>query len=155
MFTSLMERKNMKNFNSIILQIFRIILASVFIYAGLIKLLSPESFFETLQEYRLLSSNLSYILAYLLPPFEIILGVGLFLNRYAKVCAYSIIFLNVIFIFAIASVWIRGIDISCGCFGQISSLTNNYLWDILRDIILIILALSFILIYIRPNNNKL
>ncbi len=144
----------MNNFKFVILQIARLILAIVFIYAGFVKLLSPEMFFESIQEYRLLPLNLCYILAYLLPPLEIFLGVGLFLNRYAKTCALLILFLNIIFIFAIASVWIRGIDISCGCFGQSSSLTNNYLWDILRDIILIILSLTFILLYTHSKNNK-
>lgn len=134
----------MKNFKFIFFHITRPILAIVFIYAGFAKLISPETFFENIQEYRLLPLNLCYILVYLLPPFEIILGVGLFLNRYAKTCAFLIVFLNIIFIFAIASVWIRGIDISCGCFGQISSLTNNYLWDILRDVALIILTSIFI-----------
>lgn len=144
----------MKNFKFIFFHIARLILAIVFIYAGFAKLISPETFFENIQEYRLLPLNLCYILAYLLPPLEIILGVGLFLNRYAKTCAFLIVFLNIIFIFAIASVWIRGIDISCGCFGQSSSLTNNYLWDILRDIILIILSLTFILPYTQSKNNK-
>lgn len=134
----------MNNFKFVILQITRLILVIIFIYAGFVKLLSPETFFENIQEYRLLPLNLCYISAYLLPPLEIILGVGLFLNRYAKTCAFLIVFLNIIFIFAIASVWIRGIDISCGCFGQISSLTNNYLWDILRDVALIILTSIFI-----------
>lgn len=134
----------MKNFKFIFFHIARLILAIVFIYAGFAKLISPETFFENIQEYRLLPLNLCYILAYLLPPFEIILGVGLFLNRYAKTCAFLIVFLNIIFIFAIASAWIRGIDISCGCFGQSSSLTNNYLWDILRDVALIILTSIFI-----------
>lgn len=134
----------MNNFKFIFFHIARLILAIVFIYAGFVKLLSPETFFENIQEYRLLPLHLCYILAYLLPPFEIILGVGLFLNRYAKTCAFLIVFLNIIFIFAIASVWIRGIDISCGCFGQSSSLTNNYLWDILRDVALIILTSIFI-----------
>lgn len=137
----------MKNFRFVILHIARLILAIVFIYAGSVKLLSPEAFFGSIQEYRLLPSDLCYILAYFLPPLEIILGVGLFLNRYAKPCAFLIIILNITFIFAIASVWIRGIDISCGCFGSSSSLTSNYIFDISRDFVFIILALTFMFFY--------
>ena len=145
----------MKNFRFVILHIARLILAIVFIYAGSVKLLSPEAFFGSIQEYRLLPSDLCYILAYFLPPFEIILGVGLSLNRYAKTCAFLIIILNITFIFAIASVWIRGIDISCGCFGSSSSLTSNYFFDIFRDFVFIIFAYLFILFYPKHKENNL
>ena len=145
----------MKNFRFVILHIARLILAIVFIYAGSVKLLSPEAFFGSIQEYRLLPSDLCYILAYFLPPLEIILGVGLFLNRYAKPCAFLIIILNITFIFAIASVWIRGIDISCGCFGSSSTLTSNYFFDIFRDFVFIIFAYLFILFYPKHKENNL
>jgi hypothetical protein len=40
------------------------------------------------------------------------------------------------FIVAIAAAWLRGLDISCGCFGS-SEGETNYLWLILRDLLIV------------------
>ena len=133
----------MVNAKLAVFYISRLILAAVFVYAGVIKLYDPAGFYESILAYRLLPNGLSYIIAYLLPPIEILLGIGLFFNRYVKVSALLIAILNVVFIFAISTAWGRGLDISCGCFGRDdSNAAFPYILDILRDVFFVILAIA-------------
>lgn len=133
----------MVNAKLAVFHISRLILAAVFVYAGVIKLYDPAAFYESILAYRLLPNGLSYIVAYLLPPMEILLGIGLFFYRYVKVSALSIAILNLVFIFAISTAWGRGLDISCGCFGRDDpSVVFPYVLDILRDVFFIFLAVA-------------
>ncbi|HWM73472.1 MAG TPA: MauE/DoxX family redox-associated membrane protein, partial [Nocardioides sp.] len=53
------------------------------------------------------------------------------------------------FIIGIASVWARGIEIDCGCFGgggYDPDATSKYPWEIARDVVL--LALSLFLVWL-------
>jgi len=119
--------------------ILSLILASVFIYAGFIKLINPNEFFIGILNYQILPEKLIYFSAYFLPPFEILLGISLFKKSTKNTALILMIILNFIFIGAIASAWIRGLDISCGCFG--SEEKTNYLNTILRDLGLILIAI--------------
>lgn len=130
----------------------RLLLAAVFIYAGIVKLYDPEAFYESIMAYRLLPAWGAYISAYFLPPLEILLGLGLFLRRYLKISALAIIFLNIVFIAVMGSAWFRGLDISCGCFG--SDASSIYAYDIMRDIAFIILGIFLLSCPEKSNRAK-
>jgi uncharacterized membrane protein YphA (DoxX/SURF4 family) len=84
-----------------------------------------------------------------LPAIE--LGVALFLlaGLATRVMAAVTAGLLVVYIGGIASVWARGLSIDCGCFSKGGQLAPgqhpNYLWDILRDVALLAVAV-FLLI---------
>jgi uncharacterized membrane protein YphA (DoxX/SURF4 family) len=95
----------------------RAILGAVFVYAGALKALDPAAFAAAVDGYRLLPSPVVAALALYLPWLEIACGLGLFWPP-TRLGALSLLFaLCLVFAVAIASAWIRDLDISCGCFG--------------------------------------
>lgn len=94
----------------------RLVLGMIFIYAGITKVLNPAAFAEDIDNYQMLPYILVNVAAIVLPWIEIIAGLLIVFGRYLTVSSFIIIFLNVIFIFAIASAMARGLDINCGCF---------------------------------------
>ena len=68
---------------------------------------------------------LSKILAFYLPGLEIITAVAIFIPRLRLGALLAVFGMSAAFSGAIASVWIRGLDISCGCFGH-SQTSSNY-----------------------------
>lgn len=96
----------------------RIILAAVFIYAGAIKALDPAAFADAIDGYRLLPYPAVTVLALYLPWLEIAGGVGVLWSRIRLGALTLLFFLCLVFGIAVASAWIRHLDIACGCFGD-------------------------------------
>jgi putative oxidoreductase len=97
----------------------RLLLAYVFLAAGIPKFLDPATFVEHTANYDLLSS-FAPIIAVTLPPIEIAVGVVLLLApRTWRQAATLITFaLMCVFTYAVYQAWRRGIDVECGCFGK-------------------------------------
>lgn len=134
----------METLKTVISWVFRLILAGVFIYAGFIKLLRPDIFFNDISNYQILPTWTSYAAAYFMPAFEIFTGVFLLTKRSFVTAAIMTILMMLVFITAICSAWLRGLDISCGCFGN--GETGAYAMTILRDSVFLVMACSIILI---------
>ena len=150
----------MGKIKSILILLFRLVLAVIFIYAGIQKFLQPDVFFEEIEAYRLLPNAVAYFGAYFLPPLEIVVGIGILFKATMKWSALLIIALNVVFIFAILSAWIRGLDIDCGCFGEsdepIAHYSIYYAKIIIRDFLFIIMgAAIFLYKHQAAKQNKL
>jgi len=73
------------------------IIGGVFIYAGAIKALDPVGFANDIDNYKILPWAIGVGLAFYLPWLEIFCGLALVAHRADK---------------------IRGLDITCGCFGH-------------------------------------
>lgn len=120
----------------------QIILGSVFIYASIGKILHPNSFADSISNYKILPVFLINLAAIILPYIEFIFGVTLILSVRTKISAIILSLLLLIFISAILSTIIRGLNIDCGCFAKSINETETYnvdLWIIiLRDILLLI-----------------
>jgi uncharacterized membrane protein YphA (DoxX/SURF4 family) len=102
---------------TVIALLVRLVLGAIFIYAGTIKALDPAAFASAVDAYRLLPYPAVVALALYLPWVEIACGLGLLRPR-IQLGALSLLFvLSLVFTVAIASAWIRDLDISCGCFG--------------------------------------
>jgi uncharacterized membrane protein YphA (DoxX/SURF4 family) len=95
----------------------RVVLAAVFIYAGVAKALDPAAFADSIDGYRLLPDPVGAALALYLPWLEIAGGLAVLWPR-ARLGALSLLFLLcLVFGIAIASAWVRDLNIGCGCFG--------------------------------------
>ncbi len=94
----------------------RLVVGGTFIYASLDKLTHPEAFAQAIHNYRMVPYSLLHVMAHLLPVLEIIVGVLLVVGFWQRGAALLTAGMNVVFIVAIATALVRGLDISCGCF---------------------------------------
>ena len=95
----------------------RIGLGVLFVLAAWPKLQDPVGFARAISHYHLLGETASRVLALVLPPMELMIGVCLILgvvHSGASLLAFSLL---VLFTGAVTTALLRGLDISCGCFG--------------------------------------
>lgn len=100
--------------------IVRIGLAGLFLYAGALKLRDPGKFVGEIENYRLLSESWSMRAGYYVPWLEIVAALAL-LAKWPRLGGWLLTAgLAAGFTVFVTSAWIRGLDISCGCFGASS-----------------------------------
>jgi hypothetical protein len=103
--------------------VFRIvdfIIAGIFIYAGVIKAFDPVQFAHDIHNYRILPWTVSVALAFYLPWLEIFCGLALVFRRFYHGGLSILTALVVVFLIATVAARVRGLDITCGCFGHAS-----------------------------------
>lgn len=119
-------------------------LAAVWIVSGWLKIIDPLATRQSVLAYEIFNAQISYLIADIIPPLEIALGVLLILGIFLRWTGIisALIFLG--FIGGIASAWARGLTIDCGCFGgggYNESVTGwTYSIEILRDILFVAMA---------------
>jgi putative oxidoreductase len=107
------------------MRVVRLILAllvgGVFVYAGVLKARDPLRFASDISNYAMISWPLGVRLAFYLPWLEIFCGLALILQRFFE--GAILLTAGMIVVFIGATIWARahGIDVSCGCFGTVSS----------------------------------
>ena len=97
-----------------------LIVAGIFIYAGALKALDPVQFAHDIDHYKVLPWSASVALAFYLPWLEILCGLGLIIRFLYRGALSILIALIVVFTLATIAAKIRGLDITCGCFGHAS-----------------------------------
>lgn len=93
----------------------RVILGSIFIYAGATKLMDVGGFANAIDGYGLVSWKIANLIARVLPVVEILAGLGLFFDvrgSLGTIVVQLLGFMGVL-VYAIA----KGLDVDCGCFG--------------------------------------
>ena len=94
---------------------FRIILGLIFILASYQKILMPWEFGRAVLAYELIPTFLVSPLVIIMPWVEMVTGVFLIINWKIRPSAILIALMNLIFIIAIISAMVRGMEIDCGC----------------------------------------
>jgi hypothetical protein len=114
----------------------RLLLAVIFALAGALKLADPATFAVEVSNYRLLPELAPYI-AVCLPPTELVVAAALLVGPrpWARAGALAAAALLGVFNVGVAQVLVRGINISCGCFGGSSGPVNG--WTLARDLALL------------------
>jgi len=97
-----------------------LVVGGIFIYAGAIKVLDPVQFANDIDNYKILPWSISAGLAFYLPWLEILCGLSLILRFFYRGGLSILTALIVIFIGATIAAKVRGLDITCGCFGHAS-----------------------------------
>ena len=110
-------------------------IGGVFIYAGVLKFMNPPALLADIESYRLVTYRIAWLGAALLPALELVCGAALFSRVFRREAAMILGVLTVVFMIALASAWLRGLDISCGCFGA-SRAQAGYPLLIGRDLLL-------------------
>ena len=112
---------NIKNRTSYILRrIVDLIVAGVFIYAGAIKALDPVQFANDIDNYKIFPWPISVALAFYLPWLEIFCGFALVVRLLYRGALSILTTLILTFTLVTIAAKVRGLDITCGCFGHAS-----------------------------------
>lgn len=123
----------------VILILLRGVLGGVFIYAGAMKALDPGPFAAEVENYRLVSGIVAAGFALYLPWLEIFAGLAVLTTVAARGGLVVLAMLLVVFIGALSSAWMRGLNISCGCLGTHFQ-TSSYALLLGRDWVLLVIA---------------
>ena len=122
----------------------RLILGGVIFTAGILKVGKPQLSAMSVRAYELLPTDIANFFGYVLPWFEVGLGLLLIIGAGVKVCAILGGATMLIFIIGISQAWARGLSIDCGCFsagGVVDPSETNYLSSIIRNIGLTMIAI--------------
>jgi putative oxidoreductase len=103
-----------------LLRIIDFILAGIFIYAGAIKALDPVQFASDIDNYKILPWPICVALAFYLPWLEIFCGIAMVVRRCYRGALSLLTALILVFTLATIAAKLRGLDITCGCFGHAS-----------------------------------
>src|SRR5213080_2976758 len=103
---------------SILRRIVGLIVGGIFIYAGAIKALDPIRFGLDIDNYKILPWAISVRLAFYLPWLEILAGLALIFRFLYRGGLLILSALLLIFLCATVAAKVRGLDITCGCFGH-------------------------------------
>lgn len=99
----------------------RLVIAAVFLLAGVPKLLDQLAFAKAIANYRvvmpIIGQDYIYPVSIVLPALEIIAAVALFVPRWRKTASVICGGMLIMFIVLIGQAVLRGLNIDCGCFG--------------------------------------
>jgi len=116
-----------------------LIVGGIFVYAGVVKVLDPVQFANDIDNYKTLPWFVSVRLAVYLPWLEIFCGLALifrFLYRGGLLILNALI---LVFIGATIAAKMRGLDITCGCFGHASK-NWNFSTHLVLDLLILLAA---------------
>lgn len=95
----------------------RLAVGGVFIWAGALKAWDPASFAEAIDRYRMFPYAISAVLALYLPWLELVAGSALLVRMADLPALLTLMSLTVAFTAAVLGAYVRGLDLTCGCFG--------------------------------------
>ncbi|MDB6147408.1 MAG: hypothetical protein JWO45_1072 [Spartobacteria bacterium] len=125
----------------VVWRILDFVVGGLFIYAGITKILDPIRFGIDIDNYKILPWSVGVRLAFYLPWLEILSGLALVTRRLYRGGLTILSGLMVIFIIATIAAKVRGIDITCGCFGHASKYLS-FTWHLVLDFVLLAAALA-------------
>jgi putative oxidoreductase len=127
-----------------------VVVGAIFIYAGAIKAFDPIRFANDIDNYKILPWTIGVGLAFYLPWLEILCGAALVARVLYRGGLSILTALIGIFIAATIAAKIRGLDITCGCFGHAS---KN--WSFSTHLALDFLLLAALIFLIRISSRRL
>ena len=126
--------------NKYFLLALRLIVGGVFFASGLLKVGDPLVFAQDIKNFRMVSHEVSFITALILPWIEILCGALLITGILRRPSALLASGLLIGFIILVGVTMARGIDTDCGCFGSLSHKADW--WLLLQDGVLLLMSLS-------------
>lgn len=122
-------------------RILDLIVGGVFVYAGVLKILDPVQFANDLDNYKMLPWFVSVRLALYLPWLEIFCGVAVIVHFLYRGGLSILTALLAVFIGATVVAKLRGLDITCGCFGHASK-NWKFSTHLILDLLILLAALA-------------
>ncbi len=106
----------------------RLFVGGTFIYASFYKIIDPAAFAKSIWFYHLVPGSLINLMALFLPWLELICGMAIIIGISYRGAVILANLMTVVFIAALASAIVRGINIDCGCF-KAAQATSNSAWQ--------------------------
>jgi uncharacterized membrane protein YphA (DoxX/SURF4 family) len=122
----------------------RLIVGGAFFAAGFLKAGDPLAFAQTIKNFRIVSHEVSFLAALIVPWIEILCGALLITGILRRPSALLVSGLLAGFIILVGITMARGIDTDCGCFGSLSHKADWRL--LLQDAVLFFLSLNILFI---------
>jgi uncharacterized membrane protein YphA (DoxX/SURF4 family) len=127
--------------------IVRLLIGSVFIYAGFIKLIDPKAFAKVISQYDIVPDILLPVVAIVLPAAEFLAGLGLVMNiRGSLMVIFNLL---IVFIMVLGYGIFNDMNIDCGCFSTEEINAHNSLKQALFRDLFMILATCYLYVYKR------
>jgi len=129
--------------STLLWRILAIIIGGLFVYAGALKAWDPVGFAGDIENYHILPWALNLALAFFLPWLEMLCGLALIFRRFYSGALALLLALLLVFIGASIAAKLRGIDISCGCFGHVSD-QLSFAWHLVLDFAILAAVLALL-----------
>lgn len=98
--------------------VFLVPVSVFFAVAAMGKIPDPATFARDIVNYRLVPFDVAYLSALWMPWLELFAAIGLLIRASRRDSALILLGLLMVFQVALASAWLRGLDINCGCLGS-------------------------------------
>lgn len=120
--------------------VLRVAIGLVFVVAGVSKIGHATEFAAQIAGFRLLPQLVIAPMALALPFLEVLLGGYLVVGLFTRASAWTAALLFALFDAAIASAVVRGMTVSCGCFGPNDTTVTTWT-EVARDAVLVVIAI--------------
>ena len=120
----------------------RLALALVFLTAAPQKIMAPAEFAASVGSYLILPDALINFTALTLPWLALVVAALLLCRAWMKPALFLANAMLVVFLAALVSARLRGIDLSCGCFTSGGVPAGDMTWYIVRDGLFLTLGLA-------------
>jgi hypothetical protein len=129
----------------------RLIIAGVFLYAAVPKILNPQEFYLNILGYNFIQGTPAKLVAIWLPWAELIAALGIIFNVWMQANLRLIQAMLSGFIILLILTLIRGIDADCGCFGSAGGQVTW--WHVFGDFVLLFIT-TFLITWTRFRDNS-
>ena len=117
----------------------RIVFAAAFVLAGAAKMFDAAGFATVISHYQILPAKMIYGAALILPAVELVCGLALLCGVLMRGALALLNALMVGFLAAMILSMIRGLDVTCGCFGGAGQSVDGQTFA--RDAVLLVIGL--------------
>ncbi len=125
-------------------------LAALLGWSGAAKALDPAAFAEAILGFRLVPHPVAVALALYLPWLELFVAAALLVPRWRAGALWVAAVLLALFALLWAVTWLRGLDVSCGCFGGQGR--SSAAWSLARAALLA--AASWFALFLSAPNHR-
>ncbi|WP_243313036.1 MauE/DoxX family redox-associated membrane protein [Fundidesulfovibrio agrisoli] len=117
----------------------RLVFGALFVYAGAEKVMDAQAFAAVIFNYQVLPAKMVYGAAMLLPALEVVCGLALCVGTLARGAAVVLNVLMAVFMALMGWAMVRGLDVTCGCFGGAGQAVSKE--TLVRDGLILLLGL--------------
>jgi len=128
--------------NDYLTMLSRLLVGGMYIVASVYKIIEPASFAKSIWQYHLVPGSLINLMALILPWLELLIGLAIIVGIAYRGSIWWANLLLIVFIVALASTIVRGLDIECGCFKAGQSATGPAWQSLVFDLAAMLFALQ-------------